>query len=45
MGIVDDLLKALERIPIWKRLGEVPDEIDELGSVEIQRELMTAAQA
>ena len=30
MGIVDDLLKALDRIPLWKRLGQVPGEIDGL---------------
>lgn len=30
MGIVDDILKALDRIPIWKRLQELPSEIDDL---------------
>ena len=30
MGIVDDVLKVLDRIPIWKRLQEVPREVDEL---------------
>lgn len=30
MGIVDETLKVLDRIPIWKRLGEVPDEIDDM---------------
>jgi hypothetical protein len=30
MGIVDDVLKALDRIPIWKRLGDIPTEVDEL---------------
>lgn len=30
MGIVDDTLKVLDRIPIWKRLGEVPAEVDGL---------------
>ena len=30
MGMIDDVLKALDRIPIWKRLGEVPAEVDEL---------------
>jgi hypothetical protein len=30
MGIVDDVLKVLDRIPIWKRLQEVPSEVDEL---------------
>jgi hypothetical protein len=32
MGIVDDILKALDRIPGWKRLQEVPPEVDELKS-------------
>jgi hypothetical protein len=26
----DDVVKVLNRIPIWKRLGEVPSEVDEL---------------
>ena len=30
MGIVDDILKALDRIPIWKRLQGVPEEVDDL---------------
>jgi hypothetical protein len=30
VGIVDDILKALDRIPLWKRLGQVPDEVDDL---------------
>ena len=30
MGVLDDVLKALDRIPIWKRLGEVPAEVDDL---------------
>jgi len=30
MGIVDETLKALDRIPIWRRLGEVPGEVDDL---------------
>lgn len=30
MGIVDETLKALDRIPIWKRLGGIPDEVDDL---------------
>lgn len=30
MGMVDDVLKVLDRIPIWKRLNDVPDEIDDL---------------
>lgn len=32
MGIVDDLLKALDRIPIWKRLQEIPPELDALSA-------------
>lgn len=27
---MDETLKVLDRIPIWKRLGEVPDEVDDL---------------
>jgi hypothetical protein len=30
MGVIEDVLKALERIPIWKRLREIPDEVDDL---------------
>lgn len=30
MGILEDLLKALDRIPIWKRLQGIPKEVDEL---------------
>jgi hypothetical protein len=30
MGILEDMLKALDRIPGWKRLQTVPDEVDEL---------------
>ena len=27
MGILEDVIKALERIPSWKRLATVPDEL------------------
>jgi hypothetical protein len=30
MGMIEDVLKALDRIPIWKRLGEVPEEVDDI---------------
>jgi hypothetical protein len=30
MGILEDLMKALDRIPIWKRLNEVPSEVGDL---------------
>ena len=30
MGLFDNLLKAFDRIPIWKRLQEVPSELDDL---------------
>ena len=30
MGVIEDMLKALDRIPGWKRLQEVPNEVDEL---------------
>ena len=32
MGIVDDILKALDRIPGWKRVQELPTEVDALKS-------------
>lgn len=32
MGIIDEVLKVLDRIPIWKRLQEVPSEVDDLRS-------------
>jgi ribosomal protein L40E len=28
--MIEDMLKALDRIPGWKRLQEVPNEVDEL---------------
>ena len=30
MGIIEDILKALDRIPIWKRVQELPAEVDDL---------------
>lgn len=30
MGILEDVLRALERIPAWKRLQSAPQEIDQL---------------
>lgn len=30
MGILEDMLKALDRIPVWKRLQELPTEVDAL---------------
>jgi hypothetical protein len=30
MGVLEDVQKMLDRIPIWKRLGEVPGEVDDL---------------
>lgn len=30
MGIIEDILSAMDRIPIWKRLQQVPSEVDEL---------------
>lgn len=32
MTLVDDALKILDRIPIWKRLQNVPDELDALAA-------------
>lgn len=30
MGVLEDLLKALDRLPVWKRLTALPKEVDEL---------------
>jgi hypothetical protein len=30
MGLLEDMLSALDRIPGWKRLQQVPSEVDEL---------------
>ena len=30
MEVIEDIMKALERIPLWKRLSSVPSEIEEL---------------
>ena len=30
MGAIEDVRKWLADVPLWKRLGTVPDEIDEL---------------
>jgi hypothetical protein len=30
MSIIDDLMKVLDRIPIWKRLQDIPNEVDGL---------------
>lgn len=30
MGILEDVLKALERVPGWKRIAGLPDELDAL---------------
>lgn len=30
MGILEDVLKALERVPGWKRISGLPNEVDEL---------------
>ncbi|WP_128000388.1 hypothetical protein [Piscinibacter defluvii] len=30
MGILEDVLKALERVPGWKRISGLPSEVDEL---------------
>jgi hypothetical protein len=29
MGMLEDILKALDRIPGWKRLQELPSEMDD----------------
>jgi len=30
MGILEDLMKALERVPGWKRIAAMPAEVDAL---------------
>lgn len=30
MSMLEDVLKALDRFPLWKRLSEVPAEVDDL---------------
>ena len=30
MGLLDDVLKVLDRVPAWKRLQQVPTELHEL---------------
>lgn len=30
MGILEDVMKALERVPVWKRLNALPAEVDAL---------------
>lgn len=30
MGLLEDVMKALDRIPAWKRVNELPGELDEL---------------
>jgi hypothetical protein len=30
MGMIEDILKALDRIPIWKRVSALPTEFDAL---------------
>ncbi|MEQ9448856.1 MAG: hypothetical protein RLN70_08100, partial [Rhodospirillaceae bacterium] len=30
MGLLEDILKTLDRVPIWRRLQQVPSEVDEM---------------
>lgn len=30
MGVIEDVRKALADVPLWKRLGVIPDEVDDL---------------
>jgi len=30
MGLLEDIMKTLDRIPKWKRLQSVPEEVDDL---------------
>jgi GT2 family glycosyltransferase len=46
MGLLVDMLKALDRVPGWKRLQAIPDEVDELkkkvAATEITIEIVSA---
>lgn len=44
MGIIEDVMKAIERIPGWKRIASAPDEIEALKKrVEILEEKLAPA--
>jgi hypothetical protein len=45
MGILDDILSALDRIPVWKRLQELPAKIDVLKAQVAVREEKVVAPA
>ena len=45
MGMIDDVLKAFDRIPIWKRLQDVPGEVDELKTRIAALEELTSGKA
>lgn len=30
MGMIEDVMKALDRIPIWRRLSKLPAEVEQL---------------
>lgn len=30
MGVLEDVMKALERIPLWKRVSKLPEEVEAL---------------
>ena len=30
MGLLEDILKTLDRFPLWKRVQELPSEVDDL---------------
>ncbi|PPU41192.1 hypothetical protein [Xanthomonas arboricola] len=30
MGMLEDVIKALERIPLWKRVSVLPDQVEQL---------------
>ncbi len=41
MGVLDDIIKTLDRIPVWKRLQIIPEEVDDLRNrvVELEEKL------
>lgn len=44
MGLLEDVMKVLERVPGWKRIAAAPDELDELKKrvAALERQLQQA---
>ena len=45
MGVVDDVLKAFDRIPIWRRMQEIPAEVEDLRRRVAALEALTEGKA